>query len=674
MSQHLKLAKSSIFLHDANLHKCPLLVRPCFYYWRNTVNQRCQVIRSSVEGCYTTRDSTKTTYYEAEVWDGEQLNTCPHVQTLRQFPRELLSGKIVMVRFDSTPFLREALDYNTPLIKSALFSIKYLLHHGAKVLIVSDWGRPKDSTQLLSAEIVADKLSSALQLKVVPANWVSVNSQFKMEEVEKSDVLLFENLSKFKEERANSSMFAEKLSSGVDIFVNDTFSQSHKVLASTNGVSRYWYASIAGFCFEKQLEELVEVTRPKQPYFAIIGGGNLHDKVKALEFLASKCDGLVFVGMMAFQIMHGLGLPVRLNLVELSAVGSSLKIIQIARGRNIPILLPKDFWCTNMCNRDELRTFTANDILDGWEPVDLGPVSLDEISSLLTNCKKILWIGPVRFMLSRPDTHGASKLATMVETSSRRGCDVTVVGNAACKAIAETSSALSLYSLHENASVVWEFLKGRTLPGIAALDRAYPFDIDWKSIFRDPTLPLIVDIGSGNGLFIFGMARIQPDVNLLGLEINKKVVKRCLDFLQESGLKNSYFIATNATSTFRSIVSSYPGKLVLVSIQCPNPDFNRPEYRWRMLQTLLIEAIADLLATEGKVFIQSDVEAVAVRMRDQFMKYSESKLAILKDETDTKIDSRGWIEENPFGVQSDWERHVIERGDPMYRLMISKID
>lgn len=73
-------------------------------------------------------------------------------------------------------------------------------------------------------------------------------------------------------------------------------------------------------------------------------------------------------------------------------------------------------------------------------------------------------------MLSRPDTHGASKLATMVETSSRRGCDVTV-GNAACKAIAETSSALSLYSLHENASVVWEFLKGRTLPGIAALDR-----------------------------------------------------------------------------------------------------------------------------------------------------------------------------------------------------------
>ncbi|KAI3987318.1 hypothetical protein MKX01_003068 [Papaver californicum] len=674
MSQHLKLAEGSIFLHGANLYKCPLLVRPCLYYWRNNVNQGYQVIRSSIEGRYETRDSTKTTYYEAKIWDGEQHENCPHVQTLREFPREMLLGKIVMVRLDSTHFLREALDLNTPSVKSPLFSIKYLLHYGAKVLIVSDWGRPKDSTRLLSAEIVADNLSSALQLKVVPVNWVSINSQFKMEKVEKSDVLLFENLSKFKKERANCSMFAEKLSSGVDIFVNDAFSQSHKVLASTIGVSRYCYASIAGYCFERELEELVELTRPKQPYFAIIGGGNLFDKVKALEFLASKCDGLVFVGMMAFQIMHGLGLPVRLNWVEKSAIGSSLKIIQIAHERNIPILLPKDFWCTDKCNRKELQTFPANGILDDWEPVDLGPISLDEISSFLTNCKKILWIGPVKFMLSRPDTHGASKLATMVETSSRRGCDVTVVGNAACKAIAEMPSVLSLYSLHENASVVWEFLKGRTLPGIAALDRAYPFDIDWKSIFHDPTLPLIADIGSGNGLFIFGMARIQPDVNFLGLEINKKVVKRCLEFLHESGQKNSYFIATNATSTFQSIVSSYPGELVLVSIQCPNPDFNRPEYRWRMLQRSLIEAIVDLLATEGKVFIQSDVEAVAVRMRDQFKKYSKGKLAILKDETNTKIDGRGWIEENPFGVQSDWERHVIERGDPMYRLIISKVD
>ncbi|KAJ0087817.1 hypothetical protein Patl1_32155 [Pistacia atlantica] len=104
-----------------------------------------------------------------------------------------------------------------------------------------------------------------------------------------------------------------------------------------------------------------------------------------------------------------------------------------------------------------------------------------------------------------------------------------------------------------------------------------------------------------NGLFLLGMARKRKDLNFLGLEINAKLIRRCLDSVHLSGINNGYFIATNATSTFRSIVSSYPGKLILVSIQCPNPDFNRPEHRWRMLQRSLVEAVADLLGYEGKV-------------------------------------------------------------------------
>lgn len=149
-----------------------------------------------------------------------------------------------------------------------------------------------------------------------------------------------------------------------------------------------------------------------------------------------------------------------------------------------------------------------------------------------------------------------------------------------------------------------------------------------------------------------------------------QLVRRCLDSVQQSTIKNGYFIATNATSTFRSVVSSYPGKLVLVSIQCPNPDFNKPEYRWRMLQRALVEAVADLLTSDGKVFLQSDIEAVAVRMREQFLKYGKGKLSVVHDQ-DAEI-NRGWLEENPFGVRSDWEQHVIDRGAPMYRLMLSK--
>lgn len=284
-----------------------------------------------------------------------------------------------------------------------------------------------------------------------------------------------------------------------------------------------------------------------------------------------------------------------------------------------------------------------------------------------------MWIGPLKFTKINQNTDGASRLALILNELSLRDCDITVVGQMACKAVTRMSKSASACNMIENASVVWEFLKGRNLPGVMALDRAFPFSMNWKAIYSDPAHPVWIDIGSGNGLFLTGMAMMREDLNFLGLEINEKLVRRCLDSVHQAGLKNLHFIATNATSMFRTIVSSYPGPVVLVSIQCPNPDFNEPEHRWRMIQRLLIEAIADLLTSGGKVFLQSDVEEVAVRMKDQFLKEGKGKLSLLQDDGgDGVLGSTGWLKENPFGVESDWERHVIARGAPMYRLMLYK--
>uniref|UniRef100_A0A452YB28 tRNA (guanine(46)-N(7))-methyltransferase n=1 Tax=Aegilops tauschii subsp. strangulata TaxID=200361 RepID=A0A452YB28_AEGTS len=124
-----------------------------------------------------------------------------------------------------------------------------------------------------------------------------------------------------------------------------------------------------------------------------------------------------------------------------------------------------------------------------------------------------------------------------------------------------------------------------------------------------------------------------------------------------------YFLSTNATSTFRSIVSSYPGQLTLVSIQCPNPDFNKEQNRWRMVRRMLVEAVADLLQVNGKIYLQSDVESVLLGMKEQFISHGKGQLV---------VDSDGRME-NPFGVVSDWERHVLARGAPMYRTMLRKV-
>ncbi|XP_058077644.1 uncharacterized protein LOC131226014 isoform X4 [Magnolia sinica] len=527
---------------------------------------------------------------EAKICDRGESNATPYIQTLRKLPLEELSGKVVMVRFDSTLLLREAPDIEIQSVNRALFTIKYLYNAGAKLLLASDWGRSKNSV-LLSTQAVADHLSSVIQLKVMPANGISGYRQPKMEESEKTDILLLENLSKSREEFANCVVFAEKLSSGVEIFVNDAFSLSHKILASTVGVARFCHSSVAGFCFEEELSQIMEVVETTQyPYLSIIGGGNLLEKATALRHLASKCDGLVFIGRMAFQIMHALGLPVSLKFVEHGAVEEAAEIIRLARHRNIPILFPKDFWCVSDFPPKIHDVFPSTGILNGWTPVGLGPSSLSEIFSLLLKSK------------------------------------------------------------------------------------AYPFELDWNAIFADPSLPLTVDIGSGNGLFLFKVARRCKSVNFLGLEINKKLVKRCLDFVQQQGLKNVYFISTNATTTFRSITSSYLGEMVLVSIQCPNPDFNKTEQRWRMLQRGLIEAIAELLATDGKVFLQSDIVEVAIRMKEQFLMYGKGRLHIVDGVGDIEVDDGGWLKENPFGIRSDWEQHVVDRGAPMYRLLMAKVD
>lgn len=571
-----------------------------------------------------------------------------------------------MIRFDSNILLGEKQDQQSKTFITALSTIKYLHESGANIILTSNWS-VKTNPNLHSLDSVSAYMSSILKLKVILMKLSPNYELTKTEDSQKPSIYLLENLSQFKEDIANSSRFSQELSSGVDIFINDSFFQSHKTLASNVGVTSFCYASVAGFQFEESLLQLKKAFGKKRsPYIAMIGGGNLVEKADAVNYLISNSDGLIFVGNIAFQIMHALGFSVPRKLLEVGAFKEAIEIIQIANSRNIPILFPKDFWCLNDHFKNP-KVLPSHCIPEGWTPFGLGPNSLEEITNLLSKSKKIVWIGPVKFGMSNQDSYGTSILAKLLGKLSQQNCDVTVIGNMACKALMGESMVLdsSFCNIIENASVVWELLKGRKLPGLMALDRGYPYSIDWHTIYADPNQPLLVDIGSGNGMFIFGMARKRKDMNFLGLEMNGKLVKRCLETCHLSSLKNGYFIETNATSTYRSIVSSYPGKLVFASIQCPNPDFNKPEHRWKMVQRLLIEAILDLLSYDGKVFLQSDIEVVALRMKEQFLKYGNGKFRIDHKEE--------WLIENPFGVQSDWEKHVLDNGNPMYRIMLSKV-
>ncbi|KAL6981541.1 tRNA (guanine(46)-N(7))-methyltransferase [Sarracenia purpurea var. burkii] len=197
---------------------------------------------------------------------------------------------------------------------------------------------------------------------------------------------------------------------------------------------------------------------------------------------------------------------------------------------------------------------------------------------------------------------------------------------------------------------------------------------DWNEVFKDPTLPLMVDIGSGSGRFLMWLAKRNPDrQNYLGLEIRQKLVKRAEYWVNELALSNIHFVFANATVSFKQIVSTYPGPLMLVSILCPDPHFKKKYHKRRVVQEPLVKSMVDSLTPGGKIFIQSDVHEVAVDMRDKFDAVSEDRLLHI-DRIDTNMlcDDDGWLLNNPMGIRTEREIHAESEGVKIYRRMYQK--
>lgn len=230
---------------------------------------RYEGLQSSWPGIEEVINNDAECSYKAKVLDNKDV--FPHVQTLRRFPVEELSSKAILVRFDSSILFQQEMDRLTPVTTKTLFTIKYIHNAGGRIILTSGWDEKHDSN-ILSVEDVAELLSSILQLKVVACKSISELQQLKMAQLVKGDVILLENMSNYKQERANNSEFSSRLASGVDIFVNDSFSSAHKILASTVGVTQFCYTSLAGFYFEECLYNLKKITEcKKSTYVAVFG-------------------------------------------------------------------------------------------------------------------------------------------------------------------------------------------------------------------------------------------------------------------------------------------------------------------------------------------------------------------------------------------------------------------
>ncbi|KAL6621334.1 hypothetical protein ACP70R_033766 [Stipagrostis hirtigluma subsp. patula] len=193
---------------------------------------------------------------------------------------------------------------------------------------------------------------------------------------------------------------------------------------------------------------------------------------------------------------------------------------------------------------------------------------------------------------------------------------------------------------------------------------------EWKDVFEDPLLPLMVDIGCGSGRFLIWLAKNSGEKrNYLGLEIRQK---RTQFWVNELGLRNIYFLFANATVSFERIVSSYPGPLSLVSILCPDPHFKKRHHKRRVLQPPLVDSIVKNLSLGGRVLIQSDVLEVAADMRERFDGYSGVFEHVDGVDKALQCDNEGWLLDNPMGIRTEREIHAELEGATIYRRMYQK--
>ncbi|MEO0397121.1 MAG: tRNA (guanosine(46)-N7)-methyltransferase TrmB [Cyanobacteria bacterium P01_A01_bin.137] len=184
---------------------------------------------------------------------------------------------------------------------------------------------------------------------------------------------------------------------------------------------------------------------------------------------------------------------------------------------------------------------------------------------------------------------------------------------------------------------------------------------DWPTVFAHPHQPVHVDIGSAKGLFLRDMARACPDWNFVGLEIREPLVEQALQWRDADGFKNLHFIFCNANTSLGPLLASLGTQFQRASIQFPDPWFKKRHQKRRVVQPELVLELAEHLPQAGWVWLQSDVEAVAIAMRDQFQ-HSPYFISA----------SPGWLSENPLPAQTDRERVTLAQGKPVYRSLFTR--
>ena len=376
-----------------------------------------------------------------------------------------VKNKRVLVRVDFNVPLDNGKVTDDTRIVASLPTIKYLVEHGAKVILCSHLGRPKGKDQKLSLRPVATRLQELLGRPVTfVSDCIGQPVERVVEAMNAGDVVLLENVRFYAEEEKNDPEFAKKLAAFGDLYVNDAFGSAHRAHASTEGVTRY-LPGVAGFLMEKELNYLgTALANPAKPFVAILGGAKVSDKMKVIENLLPKVDSLLVGGGMANTFLAAQGLNMGQSLVEADKLDVAKALM--AKG-GAKIVLPVDAVVADKFDAAaQSKIVPVDQVPSDWRMLDVGPKTLDLFEKILSGAKTVVWNGPLGVFEFPAFAKGTVEIAKRLAQSKA----TTIIGGGdSAAAVEQAGVADKMTHISTGGGASLEFLEGRVLPGVAAL-------------------------------------------------------------------------------------------------------------------------------------------------------------------------------------------------------------
>ncbi len=381
-----------------------------------------------------------------------------------------VKGKKVLVRCDFNVKMEDGVITSDKRIVASLPTINYLLDHGAKLILCSHLGRPKGEFKPeFSLAPVAKRLGELLGKEVKMAkDVVGESAQALAADLKEGEVLLLENVRFHAEETKNDPEFAKKLASLADIYVNDAFGSAHRAHASTTGVADYLPA-VCGFLIQKELQYIGgALENPKRPLVAILGGAKVSDKIGVITNLMEKVDTLIVGGGMAYTFFAALGHSVGTSLLEADKIDLAKEMMDKAAAKGVKFLIPIDNVIGKEYKADtEYATVDSDDIPDGWMGLDIGPKSTELFANAVKDAGTVIWNGPMGVSEWEHFANGTIGVATAIAESNA----ISIIGGGdSAAAIQKLGFADKMSHISTGGGASLEFLEGKELPGVAALN------------------------------------------------------------------------------------------------------------------------------------------------------------------------------------------------------------